>query len=754
MATLTVGSGKQFARISDAVTASRDGDTILVDAGTYQNDFATIGKAITLVGVGGLAKVQATTSIPNGKAIFVTSSDVTFENFELSGATVPDGNGAGIRFEGGTLTIRQSYIHDNQNGILSGAFPTGRVIIQGSEFARNGAGDGFTHGIYIGQIASLQVTDSYFHDTPAGHLIKSRALSSFIAGNVLDDGARDASREIDLSNGGDALVRGNAIVQRANSQNADLIGYSPESAPYSGSALHVEHNIFANYRSAGAIAVHNFSSLPAQLVSNAFYAVPTILSGPGTQSDSTTLSTAPTVQAASPWSTTPVSFTGTAGADALLGGAGNDTLDGGAAGDILIGGAGADLLRGGTGGDYLQGGAGTDTAIFAGARASYNVVQAGLGVTVTGADGVDNLRDVEFLQFDDVLVRAARVPGDYNSDGRADIAWRHTDGTTYVWQIDAAGVTGRNYTSVDNTWQIMSTKGDYNADGISDILWRHADGTLYTWNMQANGSVVGRDFLASPTNLQLVDAASDRTADGRSDLLWRSADGVNVSLWSPRTGGGYDQQSLGGPLSTSWQIADSRGDYNADGRADILFRNTNGDAYIWQMTSTGGITGRDYTPMSTGWTIVDGTGDHNGDGTSDVLWRTSGGAVRIWEMQAGGAFVQHDYNPVGSQWQVVSAKGDYNGDGKADILWRHIDGTVFVWQMQGSGVVGRNFAAMDPATQIVEGASDRNADGISDITFRNADGSMHAWLMNANGSFVDAMLGSGPVSTDWHVVTA
>ena len=47
MATLTVGTDKQFQTVSAAVAASQDGDTILVDAGTYTNDFAHITTDIT-----------------------------------------------------------------------------------------------------------------------------------------------------------------------------------------------------------------------------------------------------------------------------------------------------------------------------------------------------------------------------------------------------------------------------------------------------------------------------------------------------------------------------------------------------------------------------------------------------------------------------------------------------------------------------------------------------------------------------------
>ena len=109
MATLTVGSNQQFSTIAAAVAASKDGDVIAVKAGTYTNDFATVTTKITIEGVGGMVNLVATTAPPNGKAILVTTTDVTLDHLSFSGAAVADGNGAGVRYEGGNLVERVSF---------------------------------------------------------------------------------------------------------------------------------------------------------------------------------------------------------------------------------------------------------------------------------------------------------------------------------------------------------------------------------------------------------------------------------------------------------------------------------------------------------------------------------------------------------------------------------------------------------------------------------------------------------------------
>ena len=51
------------------------------------------------------------------------------DRIELSGAAVPDLNGAGIRQEGTDLTVTRSWFHDNENGILTGADADSDVVI-------------------------------------------------------------------------------------------------------------------------------------------------------------------------------------------------------------------------------------------------------------------------------------------------------------------------------------------------------------------------------------------------------------------------------------------------------------------------------------------------------------------------------------------------------------------------------------------------------------------------------------------------
>ncbi|MES2188362.1 MAG: DUF4214 domain-containing protein [Pseudomonadota bacterium] len=85
--------------------------------------------------------------------------------------------------------------------------------------------------------------------------------------------------------------------------------------------------------------------------------------------------------------------------------------------DTITGNAFNNTFRGFGGNDRIDGGAGTDTAVFGGSRASYNVTKTTTGYTVSGADGVDTLVNVERLKFTDKTIA-------YDTSGNAGEAYR------------------------------------------------------------------------------------------------------------------------------------------------------------------------------------------------------------------------------------------------------------------------------------------------------------------------------------------
>jgi len=262
---LKAGPGERYAAPCAAIAAAGPGDVIEVDAGgSYDGDVCAWNTPrLTIRGVEGRAKIDAAGKNAQGKGIWVINGDDTVvENIEFSGARVADNNGAGIRLGGSGLTVRNCYFHDNQEGILGGT--GGTVLIEYSEFARNGHPDGRAHNLYIGAVQRLIFRFNYSHDSITGHLLKSRAHENQILYNRLSSEDGDGSYEIDLPNGGLSYVIGNVVQQGAASVNGGIISFGLEGLHKTGpnSLLYVVNNTLVNERTGDALFLAFRKDLP------------------------------------------------------------------------------------------------------------------------------------------------------------------------------------------------------------------------------------------------------------------------------------------------------------------------------------------------------------------------------------------------------------------------------------------------------------------------------------------------------------
>jgi hypothetical protein len=281
--TLHVGPGAEYATPSAAAAAARDGDTILIAGGDYRGDVAVWNSSrLHIVGGKPRPRILADGKQVQGKGTWIVrGDDVLIENVEMSGSKVPDGNGAAIRLEGRNLTLRNAYLHDNENGILSGVNPTSEVTIDHCEFARNGAGDGYTHNVYIGAVAKLTVSNSYLHHAINGHNLKSRAAVTIVTDSRLaDEGDGRASYEADFPNGGRVTLAFNIFQKSANAQNDAIVAYGEEGlAPTGTHEIVAKGNTFVSQRPGG---VRFFFIAPGKLALNVNG---NVFAGPGTLPD-------------------------------------------------------------------------------------------------------------------------------------------------------------------------------------------------------------------------------------------------------------------------------------------------------------------------------------------------------------------------------------------------------------------------------------------------------------------------------------
>jgi hypothetical protein len=186
-------------------------------------------------------------------------------------------------------------------------------------------------------------------------------------------------------------------------------------------------------------------------------------------------------------------------------------------------------------------------------------------------------------------------------------------------------------------------------------------------------------------------------------------------------------------------------DFNADGKSDILWGDTNGDVAIWFMNGSQA-TWAGVGQVPTSWTIV-GQHDFDGDGKSDILWRDTSGNVAIWFMN-GSQATWAGVGQVPTNWTIVRT-GDFDGDGKGDILWRDTSGNVAIWLMNGAQVTQAAAVGSAPTSWSIVETGDFDGDGKSDILLQDTSGNVAIWFMNS--AQVTQSAGVGSVPAVWSI---
>lgn len=298
--TLSVGPNEKFHTIADALASvrndlSKTGTVITVDPGTYagtqvksyESGWEYLGIPLTIQGKPGGPRPIIKDSSPAimttsgaGKAWFVpwahnpqtgqpNPGTWTFRHLEISQARRGDpyGSMAGIRTENGwpaSLVVDDCYFHDNDNGIL-GPEAGGSLTLTNSLFDHNGAGDGFSHNIYIGFATSATVSDSEFRRANVGHEFKSRAKESTLTRvKAIDGPDGTASYGMDFPNGGKVLVTDSVIEKgpKASNNFAFHVGGEGVHVPTGGvnwpvTEVTIRNTVFVNDKAGDSWAILN-----------------------------------------------------------------------------------------------------------------------------------------------------------------------------------------------------------------------------------------------------------------------------------------------------------------------------------------------------------------------------------------------------------------------------------------------------------------------------------------------------------------
>lgn len=242
---------------------------------------------------------------------------------------------------------------------------------------------------------------------------------------------------------------------------------------------------------------------------------------------------------------------------------------------------------------------------------------------------------------------------------------------------------------------------DFNRDGRPDVLWHNRNtGDLAVWSLGADYKVVSSGYLSAKLTGTQWNArgTGDFNGDRNPDVVWHNLSTGEIAIWymngTTVSSSAIVDRSVTG---TAWQLRGT-GDFDGDGALDMVWHNAStGEVLVWYLDGSAHVARSVIVERrSIGASpILAGTGDFNGDGRTDLLWHNpTTGALTVWMMKRDGSSESVrgtavlDATYVGNDWHLMGTQ-DFDNDGLVDLLWHNpVTGQVSVWTMSGFKVTG------------------------------------------------------------------
>ncbi|CAF1006875.1 unnamed protein product [Adineta steineri] len=323
--------------------------------------------------------------------------------------------------------------------------------------------------------------------------------------------------------------------------------------------------------------------------------------------------------------------------------------------------------------------------------------------------------------------------GDFNGDGKIDIVTtnylannigiflNHGDGT-FATQVP--------YDTGSGSTPPHVALGDFNGDGKIDIVTanfgtvnigiflNHGDGTFATQVTYTTGSG------STPYGI----AVADFNGDGKIDVVTANYRANSITILLNNGDGTFPTQVIYTTGSGTLPIGVTVGDFNGDGKIDIVtanggtnnigvFINNGAGTFATLVTYDAGSGSRPGTPA---------VGDFNGDGKIDIVSANSGTAnIGVFINNGAGTFAtQVTYTTGSGSTPYGIAVADFNGDGKIDIVTANgVTDNIETFLNNGAGTfaIQVTYDADSGSASYAIAVGDFNGDGKIDIVSTNRD---------------------------------
>ena len=322
-------------------------------------------------------------------------------------------------------------------------------------------------------------------------------------------------------------------------------------------------------------------------------------------------------------------------------------------------------------------------------KSTENIGTLSVGGTVSNAYRLYLLRETNGIMYLNIAEKPIKT--DINHSRKSDVIFYEESGEHRLgyWLDGTNSWLGQS--PLSSGWDVLGGY-DMNSDGYADLVATMKGTSFVEIRYFCSGTVspgannytsIGSRSQASLTEWNVK--VGNLTGNiGKNSIVWHNTSSGILDVWKDGT---TSSIQLGTYATSSGWAMQGCGDFDGDGKDEVLMTLNGSDFRAVDLTGSTGVETMLGTANWTGWDVR-AIGDFSGDGKDDIIlfYQESGSMVKLIDGSATnyesiGQLSAYDenHNP---DWSIVGC-GDYNGDGKDDLLVKQSSTTTLGYYSEG-----------------------------------------------------------------------